>query len=374
MAIENQVILNGQIRSLQKIRNKGDIVQITAGVLVMRRPKTIVGNRSGDIKTDIVVVTIRNEEMIKYMEEKNAATGDIIEVAGVYCTLRGMKTFYCKHCGTKNSFEGSVSFVHPLCIKVSELNPKRAEIVRLSPAERKETADNIKKILMERKSFKGDIIGIKDLGEKDDGFSEVRVISREEIKDKDVLKYLQWMGEISNRIYIMGNVCADPTYNPKDNGGRVCTYQLGINRKLFIKEDDPDIRADYPWVKSLGDQADKDNVAIRKGSLVFIDGSIQAREDFIMEKQCENCGETCKVKGQAMEIVPYSVEYLRNCNTDFEDEKDDDEYDDFADLAVSEEERDKDNDFDEGWENYSSNSDENDDDDEWEDPNMEDDY
>ena len=374
MAIENQVILNGQIKSLRKLKDSKtkDIVQIIIGVLCMRRPRTIVGNKTGDIKTDIVLVMVRNETLIKYIIDKKAVEGDLIEVAGVYCTLRGMKTFYCKNCGAENTFEGTISFVHPMCIKISELNPPHTEIIQLTPAERMSSKEEIKQLLMEKKTFPGNIIEINDMGEDANGYSNIRITSKETPKDEDVLKYLQWMGEISNRIYIMGNVCAEPTYNPIDNGGRVCTYQLGINRKVFIMEDSPDIRSDYPWVKSLGDQADKDHIALTTGSLVFIDGSVQAREDFVMEKTCDTCGETCKVKGQAMEIVPYSVEYLRNCNTDFEEK--DDETDDFAELAVSEDEMEKSASYgdDDGWEDTSRSSNEEDDD-EWGDPSEEDD-
>ena len=331
MAIENQVILNGQIRTIRKAKKDSETVQITIGLLVIRRPKTIPGNKAGEVRSDVIMVVVRDKDMIRYLEDKKAAVGDVMEVAGVYCTLHGLKTFHCKHCGMKNTFEGTISYVSPLCVKVEELHPKRVEIVYLSEVERYKDKAEISAILRERKTFPGDILSIKDLGKQKDGKYKIQLTVREAITDKDVLTWLNWMSEISNRIYIMGNVCGPPSYNPKENGGRVCTYQLGINRKVFIKEDDPLVRADFPWVKSLGDQADKDKDALMKGSLIFIDGSIQARDDFYVDRKCSNCGEITKVKGQAMEIVPYSVEYLRNCITAPEEDEYDDEFSDLFD-------------------------------------------
>lgn len=341
MAVENRVFLNGQIRSIRKAKKDDETVQITIGLFVIRRPRAISGNRAGDIRSDVVLIMVRDKDMISYLENKKAAAGDMLGVCGVYSTLHGMKSYYCKRCGTKNTFEGALSFVTPLCIEVKELNPKKTEVVNLTELERFGTKDEIMDILKSRKTFPGEILSIEDLGKTAEGVYSVRLTVREKPTDKAVLDWLQWMSEMSNRIYIMGNVCAEPVYNPIENGGRVCTYQLGINRKVYIKEDDPSVRADFPWVKSLGDQADMDHAALMKGSLVFIDGSIQARDDFLMEKKCDNCGEISKVKGQAMEIVPYSVEYLRNCLTSSEEEEEyefDDDFDDEFTVSYTEEE------------------------------------
>lgn len=325
MARENQVLLNGQIVKMRKTKREDEIVQITIGLYVMRRPLTKMGNRSAETKCDTVLVVVRDKEQIRYLENQNAAKGDMLEVSGVYCTLNGMKKFFCKECNGENSYVGTMTFVHPKCLRLSEIHPKRYEVVTLSELERHYSKEEINQLLNSRKTFTGEIIGIEDLGADEDGTVKVRLTVREKVKDSDVLRWLRWMGEISNRIYVIGNVCADPVYNPIDNGGRVCTYQIGVNRKLYIKEDSPDDRADFPWVKSLGDQADKDYQAIHEGSLVWIDGSIQAREGFVIEKTCEHCGATCHIKGSAMEIVPHYVEYLANCEHIADDEEEDEE-------------------------------------------------
>lgn len=335
MAIENQILLNGQIRSIRKITDEmKNVIQVAIGLLVMRRPQVMTGNKDGHHKMDVVTVIVRDKILIKYLVDKKVAKGDMLEVAGVFCTLRSIKKFICPTCGAENSFEGSTSFVHPLCIRLVEIKPKNVENVLLNEEERRLPKDKLYHVLCEKKSFPGNIIKIRELPKQENMYC-VNLTVRESSTDEEVIKWLQWMNEISNRIYIMGNLCADPVYNPKSNGGRVCTYQLGINRKVYIREDDPNVRADYPFVKSLGDQADKDRDALRKGSLIFIDGSIQARDDFTMKKVCTTCNTECEVKGAAMEIVPYSVEYLHNCITspDSEDPLFEEEMEDDSDLS-----------------------------------------
>ena len=313
MAIQNQIILNGQILRIRKVLNEEkQTVQMSISLFVIRRPQIADGNKRGEIKTENVQIIARDRKIIDYLLNKKAAIGDMMEVSGVYCTLRAKKHFICPHCGKKNTYDGTISFVHPLCVRLSELTPKHTEIISMTEAERHMPKEDIMSILNERKSFDGEIIDVKDLGFKN-GFYQIKILVHEKPSKDVVKKWLLWMAEISNRIFLIGNLCNDPSYNPIDNGGRVCTYQLGINRKIFIRDDDPSVRADFPWVKSLGEQADKDYEALRKGSLVYIDGSIQSRNDFIVQKTCEYCGTLCDKKDSSMEIVPYSVEYLKNC-------------------------------------------------------------
>lgn len=338
MAIQNQIILNGQIKKIKKIQKvineEKEIIQISLALFVIRRPQAAIGNKNGEIKTDIVMVVTKDKRIINYLCEHHAAEGDMLEVSGVFCTLRANKHFICSHCGQQNTYVGTTSFVHPLCVRLDELKPKNIEIVNLTEAERHLPKEEIFNLLRERKAFPGDIIQLKDLGEKN-GLYQIQITVREKPSPEDVKNWLLWMSDISNRIYLIGNLCNDPSYNPIDNGGRVCTYQLGINRKVFIKDDDPSVKADYPWVKSLGEQADKDKEALRKGSLVFIDGSVQAKENFIVRRNCDFCGEMAEKRDSAMEIVPYSVEYLKNC---LSIEEDVDDYNDIPETLELEEE------------------------------------
>lgn len=317
MAIENHTILNGQIRSLRAVKKKetGEIMQIGIGLLVMRRPSASIGNKNGQTRMDIVQIRVRSREWIDYLVENKATENDMLEVSGVFCTVREMKRFVCKKCGEMTMYEGSISYVHPLCMRLDRIHPINYEVIHLSETECS-SKENILRLLNERKTQKGEIIRTHNAGKTEWG-NLVKIAVREPVKENDVREWLTKMSDISNRIYIMGNLCNDPFYMVNETGGRSCSYQLGINRKVFIKEDDPEQRADFPYIKSINDQADKDNKSLSKGSLVFIEGSIQAREGFIVEKTCSHCGALCKLSGDAMEIVPYAVEYLKNCNTDY---------------------------------------------------------
>lgn len=320
MAIENRVYLKGKIEKYEKIKENGQIVRIAISLLVIRRPNTIPGIKAGELKKDFIKVYVRDESLIKYLEDNHATENDILFVSGVYSTLNVKKIFYCKSCGEKNITDGTCTFVHPIHLDLYELHPKHTEIITVTKQERFMNKDEIIKLLFKRKRFPGNIISIEELKEQDsNGNYLFQITVREEISKEEINNELRRSAEVSNRITIMGNLCADPKYTPANEGGRTCSYQLGIDRKVFIKSDDPEIISDYPWIKSLGDQADSDRDALMEGSLIYVDGSIQAREDFYVERVCENCHTKCKLRGHAMEIVPYAVEYLRNCITSSEE-------------------------------------------------------
>ena len=105
MAIQNQIILNGQITTLRKvIGEEKNVVQITLSLLVVSRPQIADGNKRGDIKTNDVLVIARDKKIIDYLLDKKAAIGDMLEVSGVFCTLRAKKHFICPNCNERNTY------------------------------------------------------------------------------------------------------------------------------------------------------------------------------------------------------------------------------------------------------------------------------
>ena len=62
-------------------------------------------------------------------------------------------------------------------------------------------------------------------------------------------KLLKKRCEISNVVVLIGKLCRDPEYIYTPRGTLVTQYQLAVNRKFHIKEDAPNIRTDYPWIK-----------------------------------------------------------------------------------------------------------------------------
>lgn len=136
-------------------------------------------------------------------------------------------------------------------------------------------------------------------------------VRKTDLTADEALAYLTSIREMSNEVQLMGNLCSDPT--PWD-GGRITAYQLGVNRKFFQKTDDPTINADYPYIRSYGEQAENDIEALRTSSLVLVDGFLKMRT-FMRTSTCPYCGATKDWSDYTMEVVPYSVEYLANYKT-----------------------------------------------------------
>ena len=86
---------------------------------------------------------------------------------------------------------------------------------------------------------------------------------------------------------------------------------ISINRKFYIKEDNPEDDADYPFVRSYNEQADINYKMLKKSSLVFIDGFLKVRP-FTRNTVCPYCSTPKKIPDSNLEIVPYTTEPLQN--------------------------------------------------------------
>lgn len=128
----------------------------------------------------------------------------------------------------------------------------------------------------------------------------------------DGADYLRQCAEASNIVKLIGVVCKEPEFYTYENGKDYAHYNLAVNRKLFV-EGQPEVSADFPWVKTYGEQAVKDKVAIKKGSLVYIDGYVKA-EKSKQDTICEKCGEHYNFEHMVNVVIPYSVEYLEGCH------------------------------------------------------------
>jgi single-stranded DNA-binding protein len=166
----------------------------------------------------------------------------------------------CKHCGARNSNEGVIVFVNPIYTKVVE-----------------------KELTLEQGT-----------------------------------ELLKNSCEISNQVHLVGMLCREPIgFHHDAKNLDITNYQLAVSRKFHILEDSQDNRVDFPWIKSYGSIAKDDFKFLKKGSYVLIDGMIQSRD--IQRKQtCCQCGKEYEFNETAIDIVPYSTEYLRNFRTDEE--------------------------------------------------------
>lgn len=136
-------------------------------------------------------------------------------------------------------------------------------------------------------------------------------VRKTNLTENEAQQFLLQVREMSNEVQLIGNLCADPK---SFEGGKATSYQLGVNRKFYQKYDDPSINADYPFIRSLGTQAENDIEALHKGSLVLVDGFLKMRH-FDRKSTCPYCGTVRSWTDYCLEVVPYSVEYLLNYKT-----------------------------------------------------------
>lgn len=215
------------------------------------RGKRDVGDNLHYIKVDSPLIMTQEPEICKKME--TLKEGDIVYIKGVIACKNINKTSFCSNeeCKEKNVVAGSLVYVNPLYL---------------------------------------DLRGHEDSKEK-------------------CIQHLQEHQEISNEAYVLGTLCRDPKKINTKNSLVVTQYQIALNRKYRIRTDPPEIKSDYPWVKSYGENAVEDRKRLHVGSVVFIDGYLQART--VHRKTiCPHCGKPYIWNDKAMEIVPYETEYM----------------------------------------------------------------
>lgn len=234
----------------------GEDVMAIAFINVVRGFRS-VGDHRKLIKADRPTIMTKEPELIAKMKEWRE--GDIVEVKGTIATQKIRKTSNCSFCSARNQVDGVLVYINPIYTRVVE------------------------------------------------HFDE----------QEECMKFLADNREVSNQVYVMGTLTRDPKLILPKAGLVVTQYQMAINRKFRIRTDPEDVSADYPWVKSYGENARDDRDHLHQGSEVYIDGCLQARS-VQRHKVCDACGQTYDWKDRAMEIVPYATEYLKNFYDDEE--------------------------------------------------------
>jgi hypothetical protein len=254
MAKENIVFLHGQVQIPPKIyiNKEKELTKAIYALKTIRRPffnGQLVANK---LFFDCPVIYTKNTEMIEL--SSTLALGDMVDIRGVLCTQEVIKTTICGECSHKNSTQGNMVYVVPvyICRREKEISPEQG------------------------------------------------------------LELLKQRSEVSNVIMVIGTLCRDPDMYTNEKERSSAQYQLAVNRRYRIKEDPPEVRTDYPWVKTHGPQSLKDAECLKTGSVVYINGSLQTR-DVVRTTVCEKCGNGYTWNESAMEIVPFSTEYLAGC-------------------------------------------------------------
>ncbi len=260
MARQNYVTLHGQVMSDPVIyTDEGVPVRALFYLTIMERPNYNPDGSKSSQRYDCPIVISLNRDIIEKIAKLKKY--DMVDVTGVLCTIRTNKKNFCKACGKENQFEGQGVYVNPIYVCKRE-------------------SDNMD-------TRKG----------------------RELLRER---------AEISNTVYLIGNLCNDPEYY--EESGRIanCSYSLAVNRKIRIAEDPDSMTTDFPWIKTFGSMAVEDHKRLQKGSCVYIHGMLRTRRP---ERTftCQHCGETYVELDNVVDIVPYSVEYLNNLKPSEED-------------------------------------------------------
>ncbi len=254
MARQNTVRLYGAVSSAPEIAKdiNGNNVRGILRLSVLRSARNSGEAVSSEsLIWDYPLIFSVDEEIVNKMAKLKQF--DIVELEGPYVTRNVIKNKECPHCGKINSIESTLYFVMPTFI--AKRNTK-------------------------------------------------------DLTQNEAMAAVTENRDISNGILILGNLCNDVNYY--ENGNiRSAVYQIGTERKRFITADDPVNRADFPIVRTFGQNAYMDNICIHKGSMVFIDGYLHSK-NFDRVTTCEDCENEFTWGDSTMEIIPYAIEYLTN--------------------------------------------------------------
>lgn len=256
MAKHNNVTLYGYVPELPVIVKDDKTNEYIRGIFtaVVVRGIRDFGNNIDRIKYDAVRVMSFNPDIIKVIE--TLKVHDMVEVKGSFTTRDVVKAVFCDECNTKISTQGSLAYINPIYMSKRETGASA----------------------------------------------------------EDCVKLLKKRYEISNQATLIGIVCREPEFFRTTKGVVITTYQLAVFRKYRVRNDAVDDIVDFPWVKSYGKIAISDYKALKKGSFVFIDGIVQAR-DIERKSVCPECGAIRTWNELVEEIIPYAVEYLKDYNT-----------------------------------------------------------
>lgn len=257
MAKQNTAILYGFIEKKPVIINDRETGEPQMGTCYLHTVRSVRDAHDGKkyMKHDHPMLVTLEKHIMQEMETWQE--NDTIYIKGTVASKRVPKKCYCPECGTENRAKGLLLYVNPIFAR-----------------------------------------RVHSFPDKDGAQTEI-------IKCR----------EISNQAIIFGELCNDPSFFKTKRGLVVTQYQLETPRKYRIKSDDPENRTDWPWVKSYGDQALNDKMRLRKGALVLIDGTLQART-VNRKTKCEQCGTIFPWQDHTMEIVPFDTEYLAGYKTD----------------------------------------------------------
>ncbi len=229
--------------------SEDEYVRATCSAMTIRGKRSI-GDSLENIRYDTPAIRTSNQELCE--EISRWKVGDMVEIKGTVTSREIIRTNTCPKCNGENQVQGIMTYVHPIFCDRRETNITHEEGINL----------------------------------------------------------LRYRCEISNNVTLIGMLTVDPQFHETQEGTLIGKYQIAVLRRFRIKEDSPDRKADFIWIKSFGKIAKKDQEYLKKGTFVFIDGVLQT-VPYERKITCAHCGEEFTAKEMSMEVVPYQVEYLR---------------------------------------------------------------
>lgn len=228
----------------------GEFFRASCALMTIRGKRSI-GDNLENIRYDSP--TLRTDNPTLCEEISGWKVGDMVEVKGTLTSKEIVRTNTCPKCGEENQVQGVITYVHPIFCGRRETN----------------------------------------------------------ISNEEGMRLLQYRNEISNNVTIIGMLTQEPAYHETSAGTLIGKYQIAVMRRYRIKEDAPDRRADFIWVKSFGKIAEGDRKYLKKGTLIYIDGVLQT-VSYDRKIVCAHCGEEFTTQEVSTEVVPYTVEYLKD--------------------------------------------------------------
>jgi single-strand DNA-binding protein len=77
-----------------------------------------------------------------------------------------------------------------------------------------------------------------------------------------------------NKVYLVGNLAADPEVHPTSNGGKLAKFTVATNERIKDANGNVEEKTEWNRVVVFGAQADIAEQYLRKGKLVAVEGAI----------------------------------------------------------------------------------------------------
>ena len=270
---QNTVILTGFVKAVGVWVPENSGTANSRGLLLVetqrRRSNTVEEDRKNQntVFEEIPVIT-ENPELIKIIND-DINENNLIMVKGNVTTYNNARYFQCASCGEITKVDYGMDTV---------VNP--VSIVKLS----------------DDKKFES---------------------------DTDRALWLKNNAEISNLVSLSGTLVRDltetnyfsPVENNQDHERDTLSFQVASNRLRFISEDDPDKRADFPWISFQGKESYEYFKNLRQSSIIFVEGALRGRS-VKQSTTCAHCGGLAETQVPVMDVVPFHIEYVSRCGTE----------------------------------------------------------